>query len=89
MSKIKVHELAKELNVPSSAVVEYCMNHNIPAKTANNALEDDVADSIRKGFSAKAKPEAVPKKEAEKAAPSEAAPKKEEVKANAEEKNTD
>lgn len=89
MSKIKVHELAKELNVPSSAVVEYCLNHNIPAKTANNALEDDVADSVRKGFFAKAKPEAAPKKEAEKAAPSEAAPKKEEVKAKPEEKKAE
>ncbi len=50
MSKIKVHELAKELNVASSAIVEYCLKHDIPAKTANNALEDDVADSIRKNF---------------------------------------
>ena len=60
MSKIKVHELAKELNVASSVVVDYCKSHNIPANTANNALEEDVADSIRKGFKNAAKADSKP-----------------------------
>ena len=83
MSKIKVHELAKELNVASSAIVEYCLSHDIPAKTANNALEDDVANSIRKSFNKSAvKQEAPVKAEA----PVE---KKPEVTAKPEEKTED
>ena len=55
MSKIKVYELAKELNVPSKEVLEFLSGKNIEVKTHMSALEEADADVVRRGF-AKAKP---------------------------------
>ena len=51
MSKIKVYELAKELNVPSKEVVEFLNRKNIEVKNHMNSLEDADADMVRKSFS--------------------------------------
>ena len=85
MSKIKVHELAKELDITSADVLAFCKDNGIPANTANNALEDDAADKIRKGLkkSAPSKAKEEPKK-AESEPVKEAAPKKVEEKKPAE-----
>ncbi len=70
MSKIKVYELAKELNVPSKEVLEFLSGKNIEVKTHMSALEEADADVVRKGFgksrAAKEAPEAKPETEAPK-----------------------
>ena len=68
MSKIKVYELAKELDVPSKEVIEFLGGKNIEVKNHMSSLEDADADMARKALTkgnkdAAAKPEAeAPKK---------------------------
>ena len=50
MAKLKVHELAKELEVQSKDVVAFLQDKGIE-KVAASALEDDMADMVRKHFS--------------------------------------
>ena len=57
MAKIKVHELAKELEVQSKEVLSFLQDKGIEAKAAQSAVEDDAAEMVRKQFSKKA-PEA-------------------------------
>ena len=49
MAKLKVHELAKELEVQSKDVVAFLQDKGIE-KVAASALEDDMADMVRKHF---------------------------------------
>ncbi len=87
MAKIKVHELAKEIDMQSKDVISILAELGIEGKTASSGLEDDQADAVRKkikgGKSAPAKetPEAAPAKEAPAAAPVKSAPAKEEASA--------
>ena len=67
MSKIKIYELAKELNVPSREVLEFLNGKNIEVKNHMSALEEADADVVRKSF---VKAEAAPAK------PEQEAPKK-------------
>ncbi|MEZ3486447.1 MAG: translation initiation factor IF-2 [Lachnospiraceae bacterium] len=66
MSKIKVYELAKELNVPSKEVVEFLNRKNIEVKNHMNSLEDADADMVRKSFSKGGTGSAAPAQEAPK-----------------------
>ncbi|MDO4303457.1 MAG: translation initiation factor IF-2 [Bacillota bacterium] len=53
MAKIKVHELAKELEKQSKDVIAFLQDKGIEAKAAQSALEDDVADMVRKALGGK------------------------------------
>ena len=68
MAKLKVHELAKELEVQSKDVVAFLQDKGIE-KVAASALEDDMADMVRKHFG-KASGSAPKAENAEKAAES-------------------
>lgn len=46
-AKIRVYELAKELNLTSNQVLDYCQTLNIPAKTACSSIGADGAEKIR------------------------------------------
>lgn len=70
MSKIKIYELAKELNVPSREVLEFLNGKNIEVKNHMSALEEADADVVRKSF---VKAEAAPAK------PEQEAPKKKNI----------
>ncbi len=50
MAKIKVHELAKELEKQSKEIVAFLQDKGIEGKAPASALEDDVADMVRKHF---------------------------------------
>lgn len=68
MSKIKVHELAKELNVQSKDIIDFLGGKNIEVKNHMSSLEDNEADMARKALTkgekteAKSEPEAPKKK---------------------------
>ena len=91
MAKIKVHELAKEIDRSSKEVVAFLQENGIEAKAAQSSVEESAADMVRKHFGGKTqetkkeevKVEAT-KAEAPKAeAPKAEAPKAEEVKTEA------
>ena len=86
MAKIKVHELAKELDKQSKEVLAFLQEKGIEAKAAQSSVEEDAADLVRKHFGKKAetvKEEAAPAKDVapvKEAAPvKDAAPAKEEA----------
>ena len=62
MAKVKVHELAKELEKQSKEIVAFLQNKGIEVKAAQSSVEEDVADMVRKEFGAK--PISEPKAEA-------------------------
>ena len=53
MAKVKVHELAKELDKQSKEILAFLQNKGIEAKAAQSSVEEDVADMVRKEFGAK------------------------------------
>jgi translation initiation factor IF-2 len=53
VSKIRVHELAKELNVNNKEIMSFLQEKNIEAKSTLSAIEDAVADEIRNKFGRK------------------------------------
>ena len=69
MAKIKIHELAKELDKQSKEVLAFLQEKGIEAKAAQSTIEEDAAQMVRKHF-AKPVPEA--KAPAEEKAPAEA-----------------
>ena len=78
MAKMRVHELAKELNIKSQEIIDALSTTEYAVKSASSGLEDDAQKVVRSKFTKKdAAPKAAPKAE-EKAAP---APKAEEKKA--------
>lgn len=75
MAKIRIHELAKELDKQSKDILSYLQEKGIEAKSASSSIEEDAADAVRKAFSgvkATAARQAAPKAEA--AAPKAEAP---------------
>ncbi len=50
MAKVKVHELAKELNKQSKDILNYLQKKGVEVKAAQSSLEDDVAAMVRKEF---------------------------------------
>ena len=66
MAKIKVHELAKELDKQSKDIISFLQEKGIEAKAAQSSVEDDAAAMVRKAFgkAEEAKAEAPKKEEA-------------------------
>ena len=58
MAKIKVHELAKELDKQSKEVLAFLQEKGIEAKAAQSAVEEDAAAMVRAHFGAAAAPKA-------------------------------
>lgn len=54
MAKIKVYELAKELDKQSKEILTFLQEKNIEVKAAQSSVDEDVADMVRKQFGAKA-----------------------------------
>lgn len=51
MAKIKIHELAKELDTQSKEVLAFLQEKGIEAKAAQSTIEEDAAALVRKHFS--------------------------------------
>ncbi len=68
MAKIKVHELAKELEIKSKDVLDFLQERGVAVKAAQSSLEEDMAALVRKKFSPPSPEEAAPQKD-EKPAP--------------------
>ncbi len=65
MAKMKVHELAKELNIPSKEVLNFLQENGLEGKVAQSSMEDDMVEKARKQLGGKgAATEAAPKAEA-------------------------
>ena len=60
MSKIKVHELAKELEKQSKEVIAFLQEKGIEVKAAQSSVEEDAAEMVRKAFGAAKKADAKP-----------------------------
>lgn len=54
MAKIKVHELAKEVDKQSKDIVAFLQEKGIEAKAAQSSVEEDAANMVRKAFGTKA-----------------------------------
>ncbi len=57
MAKIKVHELAKEIDKPSKEVLTFLQEKGIEAKAAQSSIEETAADMVRKAFGKKGEPQ--------------------------------
>ena len=59
MAKVKVHELAKELEVQSKDILGFLQGKGIEAKAAQSSIDEDASQLVRKAFgkSAKSTPE--------------------------------
>ena len=65
MAKIKVHEIAKELEKQSKEIIAFLQDKGIEVKAAQSSIEDDVAAMVRKAFGgSKADSETAKEKEA-------------------------
>ena len=65
MAKIKVHELAKELDKQSKDILSFLQEKGIEAKVAQSSIDEEAAQMVRKAFGKSAsKAEASEKKEA-------------------------
>ena len=53
MTKMRVHELAKELGIDNKELLEILQKKNVEAKNHMSTLEDNTADEIRREFSSK------------------------------------
>ncbi|MCI8327741.1 MAG: translation initiation factor IF-2, partial [Lachnospiraceae bacterium] len=53
MAKVKVHELAKELNIQSKEILHYLSEQNIEIKSHMSSVEDDIIAIVKKKFSQK------------------------------------
>ncbi|MBR6666215.1 MAG: translation initiation factor IF-2 [Lachnospiraceae bacterium] len=53
MAKMKVHELAKELDITSKEVLAFLQEKGIEAKAAQSSVEEDAIESVRKAFGKK------------------------------------
>ena len=54
ISKIKIYELAKELDKPSKELVEFLNKKDVEAKTHMSTIDEAEADMVRKAFAPKA-----------------------------------
>ena len=62
MAKVRIHVLAKELEVQSKDILDFLAEKNIEAKTASNSVEEDIAEMIR-AYYGKGVPKQEPKAE--------------------------
>lgn len=50
MSKMKIYELAKELNKSSKELMKFLAEKNIEAKSHMSSLEDETVDMVKNAF---------------------------------------
>ncbi|MDE6904374.1 MAG: translation initiation factor IF-2 [Lachnospiraceae bacterium] len=50
MAKVRIHELAKELNIPSKDIISFLTEKNIEGKKAVSAMEDSEVDMVKNKF---------------------------------------
>ena len=50
MAKIKVHEIAKEMEKQSKEIIAFLQNKGIEVKAAQSVLEEEAANMVRKAF---------------------------------------
>ena len=55
MAKIKVHELAKELEVQSKDILGFLQEKGIEAKAAQSSIDEDASQLVRRAFGKGAK----------------------------------
>ena len=55
MAKIKVHELAKELEVQSKDILSFLQGKGIEAKAAQSSIDEEASQLVRSAFSKEAK----------------------------------
>ena len=53
MAKMRVHELAKELNIKSQDIIEFLNTTPYAVKSASSGLEDEAQDAVRKNYGKK------------------------------------
>ena len=53
MAKVRVHELAKELDIQSKDIIKFLEEKNITGKVANSSIEDEVISMVKEKFSGK------------------------------------
>ena len=51
MARVKVHELAKEINKNSKDIINFLQKKGVEVKAAQSSLEDDIVTMVRKEFS--------------------------------------
>ncbi len=56
MAKMRIHELSKELNIPSKDIIAILSDNGIEGKTASSGLEEDQVALIKGKFSSASKP---------------------------------
>ena len=66
MSKMKIYELAKELDKSSKELMEFLAEKNVEAKSHMSSLEDETVDMVRKAFGKQEKADELKKAEAPK-----------------------
>ena len=66
MSKMKIYELAKELDKSSKELMEFLAEKNVEAKSHMSSLEDETVDMVRKAFGKQEKADELKKDEAPK-----------------------
>ena len=62
MAKMRVHELAKELNIKSQDILDKLKNTKFDGKSASSNMEEEAQALVRGAFSKEAKPAADVKK---------------------------
>ena len=62
MAKIRIHELAKELEKQSKDILSYLQEKGIEVKSASSSVEEDAAALVRKAFATKAEKAEKPEK---------------------------
>ncbi|MCD8148052.1 MAG: translation initiation factor IF-2 [Clostridiales bacterium] len=60
MAKVRVYEIAKELNVSNKEIIDFLSGHNIEAKSHSSSLEDDAVSLIRGHYGKKSSAAAEP-----------------------------
>ena len=53
MAKIRIHELAKELNVQGKDILSFVQGKGVEARSVSSSVEDSMADTVRKAFGKK------------------------------------
>ena len=51
MAKVRIYEIANELNIQSKDIIEFLKEKDILKKTASSAIEGDVIDMVKGKFS--------------------------------------
>ncbi len=78
MAKMKVYELAKELDRQSKEIIAFLKEKGIEVKVAQSVVEDDAITLVRSAFGKEEKKDDAPEKEAQKETQKDAVPGKEE-----------